>query len=137
MNVAIVSFDFGLGSFSLAEFIIDWFDFEQSDDYMKAVGLESGSSFVNLIGMLTMLVFGFITTMVLYILKTFVLKSSSNGWFAKVFHAVYKFMAYTFFVLVIMEGLTITCLSVFTNLSESEMYSVNHKLRTLVFALIV
>ena len=47
--MSILNFNFGFGSVGFMSILTGWFDYEQPDVNLSAAGLDSGSSFVNLI----------------------------------------------------------------------------------------
>lgn len=58
-SFAMVSFDWS--SLIIFKQIKEWFDYEQEWGQLSTAGLESGSTFINISGMLLILIFGIIT----------------------------------------------------------------------------
>lgn len=136
MSFAMFSFSFiPLEKTPLINDLFNFIDYDQSDEYFDEVGLTSGSAILNHIALL--LIVGVLILFHLSILPCYQSSKhlSEKNWFRIAMKFIFNLMAFSLYVVLVVESFLIVCLSTVSEIKAFD-HSTGFKLFSLVFAFI-
>ncbi|CAI2380784.1 unnamed protein product [Moneuplotes crassus] len=126
MGFAMLSFDFiQLKDIPFIKTITNWVKYPQTNEYLKDIGMSSGSSLVNYFSLITFIILLIICHICVY-LFTKCARKSEHEKCTKFFNKLFEFFTFNIYIRIFIQAFVFTMLCIF-----SEIYSLNLKTTTM------
>ncbi|CAI2381099.1 unnamed protein product [Moneuplotes crassus] len=120
MGFTMLSFDFiKFKDLPFVEDLTDWVSYPQSDEYLNSIGMRSGSSVVNYLSLVVILILVGIINFCIFLCKICT-ENSKHRRCKKFFNKLFKMLTFNIYIRIFMQAFVFTTLSIF-----SELYNLN------------
>ncbi|CAI2381144.1 unnamed protein product [Moneuplotes crassus] len=120
MGFAMMSFDFiKFEDLPCAQDLTDWVSYPQSDQYLNSLGMRSGSSVVNYLSLMAIILLIAVTHFGVYLLCVCI-QNSKHRKCKKFMKSLFQFFTFNIYIRVFIQAFMFTTLSIF-----SELYNLN------------